>query len=118
MNTKNAITRTHVGDAAVVALTGEHDLNTYPELVQAIGEVARPEARIAVDLTDATFVDSTVLRAIVGCAGEAESFVIAAPPGTPPRRLLELTRLTDVYTVVDDLSAALQPTGLPTAASG
>ena len=118
MNTKNAITHSDVGGTSVVRLVGEHDLSTYPELVQAIGEVGGPQVRIAVDLSEATFIDSTVLRAIVARAQEAEAFAIAAPPGTPPRRLLELTRLTDVYTVVDDLAGALELTTLPAAASG
>jgi len=89
-----------------------------PELIQTMEAATRTHGRVVIDLTGTTFIDSTVLRAIVARAQEAEAFAIAAPPGTPPRRLLELTRLTDVYTVVDDLAGALELTTLPAAASG
>lgn len=109
------ITRSQVETATVVRLDGEHDLATSPELVEAMAAATPQHARVVVDLTGATFIDSTVLRAITTGAGESEAFALVAPQGTPPRRLLDLTGLTGVYAVAEDLESALQRVGLATA---
>jgi anti-sigma B factor antagonist len=57
-----------VGDGTfVVALTGEVDLHTAPELKAALLRlVAEGPTRIVVDLSGATFVDSTTLGVLLG----------------------------------------------------
>jgi anti-sigma B factor antagonist len=112
------ITRSQVGTATVVRLDGEHDLATSPELVEAMAEATLPQARVVVDLSGATFIDSTVLRAITAGAKESDAFAIVAPQGTPPRRLLDLTGLTGVYAVAEDLDAALERVGVREPARG
>src|SRR5205085_5889820 len=81
------IMRSQVGTATVVRLEGEHDLATSPELIQTMKAATRTHGRVVIDLTGATFIDSTVLRAITTGASESEAFAIVAPEGTPPRRL-------------------------------
>ena len=112
------ITRSQVGTATVVRLDGEHDLATSPELVEAMAEATLPQARVVVDLSGATFIDSTVLRAITAGAKESDAFAIVAPQGTPPRRLLDLTGLTEVYSVAENLDAALERVGVREPAQG
>jgi anti-sigma B factor antagonist len=97
-----------VGEVTVVRLVGDHDLSTSPNLIDLLDGVAGRDTPIVVDLTGATFIDSTVLRAIFAGAEDARAFAIAAPLGTAPRRLLELTGLTAVYAVADDLAGALE----------
>jgi anti-sigma B factor antagonist len=97
-----------VGEVTVVRLVGDHDLSTSPNLIDLMDGVAGRDTPIVVDLTGATFIDSTVLRAIFAGAEDARAFAIAAPLGTAPRRLLELTGLTAVYAVADDLAGALE----------
>lgn len=108
METNTRISRIDVGEVTVVRLVGEHDLSTSPDLIDVMDGVAGREAPVVIDLTGATFIDSTVLRAIFVGAEEGRAFAVAAVPGTPPRRLLDLTGLTDVYAVADDLAGALE----------
>jgi anti-anti-sigma factor len=57
----------------VVAVAGEIDLFTAPELKAALGEALESgRIRIVVDLTETTFLDSTALGVLIG-AGEASA---------------------------------------------
>jgi anti-sigma B factor antagonist len=54
-------------DAYVIALAGEVDLYTAPELKQQLLEVIGQGAKtVVVDLSDTTFIDSTTLGVLVG----------------------------------------------------
>jgi anti-sigma B factor antagonist len=54
-------------DVYVIALAGEVDLYTAPELKQQLLEVIGQGAKeVVVDLTDTTFIDSTTLGVLVG----------------------------------------------------
>jgi anti-sigma B factor antagonist len=51
----------------VVAVSGEIDLFTAPELKAALGEaIESGKARIVVDLTETSFLDSTALGVLIG----------------------------------------------------
>jgi anti-anti-sigma factor len=91
----------------VLSLHGEHDLATQPSLREQLQHVRAAGGAIVVDLTPATFVDSTIIGALLECAtepdpGEAGVFVVA-PPGAAARRLADLVRLGDALPVHDDL---------------
>src|SRR3954471_358934 len=82
----------------VVMLRGEHDLATAEEVRGAIDEVFAQGSRVVFDLSDACFIDSTVLATVVEAYRHAQQepndeFVVVAPPGSPARRLLDLTRV-------------------------
>ncbi len=54
-------------DAYVIALAGEVDLYTAPELKQQLLDVIGQGAKeVVVDLSDTTFIDSTTLGVLVG----------------------------------------------------
>ena len=53
-----------LGHVRVVALVGEHDLSTVDGLSDEIDRQFRESSHIVVDLTRATFVDSTVVCAL------------------------------------------------------
>jgi anti-sigma B factor antagonist len=106
--------RTETADdgVAIVVLSGEHDLGTVPQVKEALGGAAADGKAIIVDLCAATFVDSSILGALlearrtavdssrgfaVACSGEAE----------PVRRVLEVTGLADELPVHSTREAAL-----------
>jgi hypothetical protein len=51
----------HVPGLALVSVHGEHDLSTTPELTQAL-EQAAAHSNVLVDLSDCSFMDSTVSK--------------------------------------------------------
>src|SRR5690349_21705443 len=87
----------------IVALTGEHDLANVSELRATLDSVLAPETLpasrpllVVVDLTDASFVDSSVVTAIVRAYEatqqdpEAELAVVVESPASFAARLLNL----------------------------
>jgi anti-sigma B factor antagonist len=96
----------------IVVLSGEHDLGTVPRVKEALTGAASDGNAVLVDLCSATFVDSSILGALlearrtavdgnrgfaVACSGEAE----------PVRRVLEVTGLADELPVHSTREAAL-----------
>ena len=58
----------------VVAVSGEIDLFTAPELKSALSEaIESGHTRIVVDLTDTTFLDSTALGVLIGAVKRLRS---------------------------------------------
>ena len=53
------------GDVVVVLVEGEHDIYTAPTLRERLEEALGRGGGIVVDLTGATFVDSSVLGALL-----------------------------------------------------
>jgi anti-sigma B factor antagonist len=95
----------------IVALTGEHDLGTLPQVRDAFEAVDKDQALI-IDLSLATFVDSSILGAVLDArrlAGEAgRGFAVACGGAAEPvRRVLEVTGLADELPVHPTREAAL-----------
>jgi anti-sigma B factor antagonist len=97
----------------VVALLGEHDLTTTPAFEHDAAERLGVCDRLVVDLTEATFIDSSVINALARLARQARSrgvtFQVVAPSGSHPRRVLELMSLEGHLGCIDalrDLGAA------------
>src|SRR4051794_41777632 len=65
------------GDVVVVVVEGEHDIYTAPTLRERLEEALGRGGGIVVDLTAATFVDSSVLGALL----DARRRAIEAGPG-------------------------------------
>ena len=101
----------------VVALSGEIDLYTAPELkAELLRLVAEEPRRIVVDMTDATFVDSTTLGVLLGAVkrlrlqgGELE--IVCSDLNI--RRILSITLLDRAFTIYESLDESLraQPLG-------
>jgi anti-anti-sigma factor len=99
----------HVLGAAVIEVVGEHDLSTVASLDAALGTIGPEEARI-VDLSAATFIDSSILTTLVGAAsrdGGASATVMVAPPGTPAARLFALTHAAAAMSIYESTEVAL-----------
>ena len=100
---------TERGDALVLSLAGELDLADAPALREALRRaVERSPKRLVVDLAEVTFVDSTVLGALVEARAAlgGDAFALAAP-GLEVRRALEVSGLDRHFSVFDRIETAL-----------
>ena len=97
------------GSMWLVVLAGEHDLSTAPRLSQALAEIERHGTDVLLDLSEATFIDSSVLQTLFGYPGEG--VVIVSPPGTAPRRVLEMTGFDQHVRVCDTRTEGLLALG-------
>jgi anti-sigma B factor antagonist len=99
--------------AIVVSVIGEHDVYTAPSLRDQIQAVIEEKAPFIVDLTPATFVDSSILRVLLEARRQAQEnglgFAVALGDGEGPgvRRILEVTGLMSVFPVLADREEAL-----------
>jgi anti-anti-sigma factor len=97
------------GDALVLSLAGELDLADAPALREALRRaVERSPKRLVVDLTEVTFVDSTILGALVEARSKlgGDAFALAAP-GLEVQRALEVSGLDRHFRVFETVSGAL-----------
>jgi anti-anti-sigma factor len=80
-------------ETAIVTLHGEHDMATTTEVSIALA-VAAGCPSILVDVSDCTFIDSTVVSVLLRAAGLARSrsgaLEIVVPTGSSARRGLEI----------------------------
>ncbi|RFU40988.1 anti-sigma factor antagonist [Actinomadura logoneensis] len=97
------------GGHAVVTATGELDLYTAPRLQAALAGLLRDQAdRITVDMSGVEFCDSTgmnvLLSAMKRLKEQGGSLELAAPRPAV-KRILQVTGLDTVFTVVDAVPA-------------
>jgi anti-sigma B factor antagonist len=96
----------------VVTVSGDADLyaaaNVERELLRLVDEGRRS---IVVDLTDATFIDSTMLRVLLNVSkrlrpGGGELLVVCSEHNI--RKIFEITLLDRVFTIFDTREGALE----------
>lgn len=101
-----------VDDALVLAVTGEVDMTTAPELAKAIELVSDHTASVVVDLSGVTFLDSSGLGALLRAQRELGErgigLRVVTPADSPVRRVFEITQLVDPLAVVESLDDALR----------
>jgi anti-sigma B factor antagonist len=108
------------GDVVIVVVRGEHDIYTAPtlrdRLDQALGggPAAGGPTGVIVDLSGATFLDSSILGALLEARRQAlecsAGYVVClgAEPEPGVQRILEITGLVPVFPVVRSLEEALE----------
>jgi anti-anti-sigma factor len=113
-------TSSEVDGVRVVAVRGELDLSTAPELEGPLEDaVAAGNASVLVDLTECEFIDSTGIALIVrawqrldrGANGEGEGRVVLCSYNDQVRRVLEITGLElsiPIHSTRDEALAALR----------
>jgi anti-sigma B factor antagonist len=107
----------------VVVVIGEHDVYTAPALRDEIQTVVKHKVPFIVDLTPATFVDSSILRVLLEARRQAEEggvgFAVALEDGEGPgvRRILEVTGLMAIFPVLENREEALRAAKSAKAAS-
>jgi anti-anti-sigma factor len=95
----------------VVALVGEHDLSTALEVSDAFAALTDG---LVIDLSRTTFLDSSILGAVLGAARDAEQrkmpFTVVIPddPGSAARRIFDLTGLMTTLPVASDVAGAVE----------
>jgi anti-sigma B factor antagonist len=97
---------------ACVHVHGEHDLSTVPALAEAF-EQAAAHANALVDLSECTFIDSSViavlLRAAQAATARGAMFVVVIPPEQERvTRVADLTGLVELLDVRASREAALR----------
>ena len=101
------------GDVVVVVIEGEHDIYTAPTLRERLDESLDRGGGVVVDLTGATFVDSSVLGALLDARRRAHEagpgFVVCIGDTVEPgvRRILDITGLVPVLPVVNGRDEAI-----------
>jgi stage II sporulation protein AA (anti-sigma F factor antagonist) len=98
---------TAVGDCEVVALDGELDCQTAPDLGQALQRATRDGRRVVIDLSRLKFIDSSGLHVLMsGVGAEDGRRVVVCPPGNVAR-VLSIVRAEAMLALYDDLDGAL-----------
>ena len=100
----------------MVAPSGELDVASAVELVDALDAAFATVPTVVLDLSEVTFIDSSIVGAVASTsravAGLPDArFVVVSPPGSRPRRVFEMVDAEQVATLYDDRSAALTSTG-------
>lgn len=96
----------------LVELAGEHDLSTAPALREELGRVLADGASAVVDLSEVTFIDSSVVGVLLNAhrstAGlDGQRVLVVAPASAPPARLLDFVGARDVLHVFASRASAL-----------
>lgn len=99
-------------DVAVLSIRGEHDLNTATELRSKLDRLIGDGRAILLDLSAATFIDSSTLGTILGSrrqAGEAGvGFEVVQEGGSEGvSRVLQITGVRDELPVHESREEAL-----------
>jgi anti-sigma B factor antagonist len=100
---------TRAEHAIVISLRGEHDLATTPR-IQGAYDAARGDGPIVFDLTEATFIDSSVIGILLGAARRGASVAVVAPPGGPPAHLIGVLGVDGVLSAHETREDALRAT--------
>lgn len=114
------------GDVSVVAVTGEHDLSSAPELERHLEAAVAEGTPIVVDLSEATFIDSSILRTLISGrerahqAGLGFSVHLDEQGSAAVRRVLDVTGLAPLLLVRSARGEAIgaAAAGPPTTAAG
>ncbi|HWK29469.1 MAG TPA: STAS domain-containing protein [Solirubrobacter sp.] len=100
-------------DVVIVVVEGEHDIYTAPTLRERLDEALGRGGGIVVDLTGATFVDSSVLGALLDARRRAidagQGYVVCVGKTVEPgvQRILDITGLVPVLPVLQGRDEAI-----------
>jgi anti-anti-sigma factor len=102
------------GEILVLALYGEHDLSTVPEVRVEVDRAVGSDRDVMVDLSQTEFIDSSILGVLVSGyrsisveSDPARGFVVVAEPGGSVTRLFDLVAISDLIRVYPTRAAAL-----------
>ena len=103
--------------ALVVSPEGEVDLASAPALREAIEDALSTVASVVVDLTAVSFIDSSIVGVLATASTDVarreagSQLVVVSPPGSHPRRVLDMVRAATFLRLYDDRPAALASIG-------
>jgi anti-sigma B factor antagonist len=105
----------HQGDGeSVISMRGELDLSSAPPLRELLARMFMEEHpdRLVLDLTDLIYLDSTGLSVFVSAHKRAHASGMEfwlAGPNSSVRRLLKITALDQIFTIVDTTASPDSP---------
>jgi anti-sigma B factor antagonist len=107
-----SVTEDALDDARhVVAVRGEIDLFTAPELKQKLTDaIEAGKVRIVVDLSDTTFLDSTALGVLIGAVKRLrtrDGALVIVNVDSNIAKTFEITGLDQIFTIVGERDAAI-----------
>jgi anti-anti-sigma factor len=80
--------------AEVLAVSGELDLAVVPQFGSALEELLRGSLPVVLDLSGCSYLDSTILRVLVGASNSApKRFAIVVPEEARIRRVFQIAGL-------------------------
>ena len=94
-----------IDGARLLTVRGEHDLYTAPPLREGITALLDEGVPVIVDLTPATFIDSSILGVLLGGlrrareSGGSFSLVLGDEAEATVRRIFEVTGLLSVFPI-------------------
>ena len=99
-------------DLVVIALEGDVDLTTAPAVAARMREGLRLRRHVVVDLTDATFIDSSAIHMLFQARAAAERMGVVAVlqlggAASAVERAITIVGLRDVFPCADDREAAI-----------
>ena len=99
----------------LMALSGELDIAATSELRACVDRAAGSRG-LVLDLAGATFVDSSMLKELLRASVELDRYetrlvLVGIPPAV--RRVFDLTRTAELFTIADDRESALAIVGAP-----
>jgi len=101
-----------VSGAAIVALTGDVDLQTSPAVRQKLLETLEKSKHVVVDLSGVNYIDSSGVASLVEAfqvsRKKGAMFALASVSGAA-MRVLSLARLDKVFTIHASVEVALAP---------
>ena len=98
---------------SLVELSGELDIAATSAVRSCVDEAAGRRG-LVLDLSGATFVDSSMLKELLRASAELDRYettLVLAGITPAVRRVFELTRTTDLFTLADDRAAAFALVG-------
>lgn len=97
--------------AAVVELSGEHDLLTQRDLDDLLVKLIRGHDLVVVDISKTTFVDSSFIYGLLAANKEAAlrgtTFRVQLGTASMVERVIEITHIGDDVEIVDNRADAL-----------
>jgi anti-anti-sigma factor len=112
------LTRRLVDDSRVIIrLEGEHDVDSAARLATELEEIFGSGVDAIIDLSDAEFIDSSILGVLVRAhhvtdASAHARLVVIAPPNTPAAELFDLVGARDFIPTLPSLGAAVDSRGV------
>jgi anti-sigma B factor antagonist len=102
------------GDAAVVSLSGDVDLESSPKVRTALLDCVSMKHAVVVDMAAVSYIDSSGVASLVEAfqaARKGDTRFVLARVSDSAMRVLELARLDKVFTIVGDVADGIERGG-------